>query len=238
VRAAAGKPGHEAPRALEIVGGPDDGDVDGGRTTVTSPAYNLTAMTRPTIGYWRWFFSNGDANDWLAVSISNDNGANWTPVDTTRGVKNEWSEQAIDVSAFVAPTAQVKVRFAAADLGAGSYVEAGIDDIVLYDASLTVGVGDPPAPTALAFAAPRPNPSAGDVRFTLAVPRAGAVDLEVLDLAGRRVRTLHQGFAPAGALTLRWDGADESGRRVAAGLYYARARMGDESASVRFARVR
>jgi flagellar hook assembly protein FlgD len=42
----------------------------------------------------------------------------------------------------------------------------------------------------------------------------------VVDLAGRRVRHLLSGVQPAGTLALTWDGRDEAGRAVGAGLYF------------------
>jgi len=228
----------------------DDADVDGGKTSLTTPAMNLAAMAEPTIGYWRWFASyfptgigighNGpDINDYLAVLISNDNGTNWTPVDTTRGMLNEWEECAIRVADFVTPTTQVKLRFVATDGGNATTCEAGIDDLVAYDAAIPpVGVPDPVPPARLAFRAPVPNPAAGAVRLTLEVPAAGEVSVEVLDVSGRRVCTLHRGVAQAGSLPLVWDGRDASGRAAPAGLYFARAAAAGAHALARFARVR
>jgi hypothetical protein len=217
----------------------DDQDVDAGTTSLTSPAFDLTGMAEPTIGYWRWFYGASPPDDWLAVLISNDDGANWTPVDTTRGLVNAWVERTIDVAAYVTPTNHVRVRFVAADLGAASIVEAAIDDIITFDAATPpVSIPPPTVPVRFAFRAPWPNPSRAAVGLALDVPRAGAVEVEVLDLAGRRVRTLHHGPSEAGVLRMRWDGADDSGHAVSAGLYFVRASAGDTVAEARVVRVK
>jgi choice-of-anchor B domain-containing protein len=228
----------------------DQADVDGGKTSLTTPALNATGMTDPVIGYWRWFasffvagISNGnngpEPGDYLATLISNDNGANWTVVDTLRGLENHWEEHAIHVSQFVGPSAQVKVRFGAADGSPDSYVEAAIDDLTLYDAAiLPVAVPPRTGGGRLAFRAPWPNPAAGAVRFMLDLPKAQEVGVEVLDLQGRRVRELHHGVVGSGPLELSWDGRDDNGREAPAGLYFARAAAGPESALARFVRIR
>ena len=44
----------------------------------------------------------------------------------------------------------------------------------------------------------------------------------LLDVTGRRVRTLDLGFKERGLHRVRWDGTDEGGRPVAAGVYWLR----------------
>ena len=216
-----------------------EADVDNGKTSLTSPPLDLAGMTEPRIGYWRWFYASGNQDDWFAVLISNDGGASWVPVDTTRGVHQRWEERTIRVADFVTPTSQVRVRFIAADETPAGVVEAALDDVTTYDAALpNVGAPGAGAPRALRLSAPRPNPAHGAVSLTLELPRAGGARVEVLDLSGRSVRTLHAGPAPAGTLPLQWDGAGASGRAAPAGLYFIRATAGGETAEVRFALVR
>jgi hypothetical protein len=84
-----------------------------------------------------------------------------------------------------------------------------------------------------------PNPAHSQamwIRFD--VPRTGWVTLAVFDLAGRRVRTLESGQRSAGQRTVRWDGRDEEGRRVAAGPYFVRFTAAGESATERVVLVR
>jgi hypothetical protein len=69
-----------------------------------------------------------------------------------------------------------------------------------------------------------PNPAAGGTpaRFDFALPRAAHASLEVFDVRGARVRVLVDEELPAGAATRAWDGRDEHGRAVPAGLYFVR----------------
>jgi flagellar hook assembly protein FlgD len=46
--------------------------------------------------------------------------------------------------------------------------------------------------------------------------------VEVLDLQGRRVRTLLRGDLAAGPAVITWNGLDEAGRPVPSGTYLAR----------------
>ena len=65
------------------------------------------------------------------------------------------------------------------------------------------------------------------VEFVL--PDRGWTRLEVLDVSGRRVRTLAAEFREAGPHRVRWDGRDEGGRSVAGGVYWVRLEHGGES---------
>jgi flagellar hook capping protein FlgD len=47
-------------------------------------------------------------------------------------------------------------------------------------------------------------------------------NLELFDVSGRRVRTLHDDPGRSGSYELGWDGLDEDGNRVAPGLYLCR----------------
>jgi choice-of-anchor B domain-containing protein len=211
-------------------------DVDGGRTSLTTAPFDLSAMNDPVLAYWRWFYGDGGENDWLATFISN-NGTTWVPVDTLRGVQNHWREKTVRVSDFVTPGPQVQLRFVAADLGAGSIVEAGIDDLSIYDDQPVTDVPAPNRPVRLALRAPAPNPSSGWVELAVELPAPGMADVEVLDLAGRALRALHRGDAPAGMLALAWDGLDGRGRPVPAGLYFVRVRAAGAVALARLVRV-
>jgi hypothetical protein len=70
------------------------------------------------------------------------------------------------------------------------------------------------------LATPSPNPCVSGTRIAFSLASAASVRLEVLDAAGRRVRTLARGVLPAGGQSVSWDGRSESGSRVPAGVYF------------------
>jgi len=80
---------------------------------------------------------------------------------------------------------------------------------------------------AASLTAARPNPFGGSTAIRYAAARSGPAEIVVFDLSGRRVRTLVSGFVAAGAHEVVWDGRDDTGRPLAAGVYLYRYRTGD-----------
>jgi hypothetical protein len=72
----------------------------------------------------------------------------------------------------------------------------------------------------------RPNPFRGLSRIGLVTPRAGRVRLDILDVHGRTVATLLDGFRPAGSYEAEW----RPGSRPD-GMYFARLRVGEQMQS-------
>lgn len=65
-----------------------------------------------------------------------------------------------------------------------------------------------------------PNPFLGSttIRFTLRQP--GAVTIRIFDAGGRLIRTLAEGLRTGGLQEVAWDGRDDRGRAMSAGIYY------------------
>jgi hypothetical protein len=98
---------------------------------------------------------------------------------------------------------------------------AGNESAAASTSSVT-GVPDlGPARNVLHASAPNPFNPRTTIRFELA--RAGRTTLAIHDLTGRRVRTLVAGEQLSAAAHERsWDGRDDAGRPVAAGVYVCR----------------
>ncbi|MDO9694203.1 MAG: T9SS type A sorting domain-containing protein [Candidatus Latescibacteria bacterium] len=76
--------------------------------------------------------------------------------------------------------------------------------------------------------APNPFNARTEIRFDL--PSAGIYELEIYDVAGRRVAGFG-GVGSAGANSLFWDGRDDRGADLGSGVYYYRLRAGADSAT-------
>ncbi|NNE43907.1 MAG: hypothetical protein HKN12_06845, partial [Gemmatimonadetes bacterium] len=114
--------------------------------------------------------------------------------------------------------------------GAGSSVE------ILWGATDVL----PGAPRVehLALSTGRPNPFGAGTVAELALPAPASVFLEVLDVAGRRIRLLADERLDAGVHRMAWDGRDSSGRAVANGVYFFRLRSGGEVLTSKAVRIR
>lgn len=81
------------------------------------------------------------------------------------------------------------------------------------------------------------NPARGATALRFGLASAGRVNLALYDAGGRRVRTLASGALEAGEHAIAWDGRDDGGRTVAAGLYFARIEAPGYSAARRIVRT-
>lgn len=144
--ATAAQPGTDAPdagaqcwvtdgRAGSTVGAYD---IDGGATTVTSPAVDLEGARSARLTFWGWFSNTAGADpgtDVMRVLASSDGGATWSIVETI-GPKGEdadggWFTRDIELVGVIPMTDAVRVRFEASDVGLGSVVEAAVDAIAI-----------------------------------------------------------------------------------------------------------
>jgi len=201
-------------------------DVDGGITTLLSPVFDLDGAVSATVSYWRWYTNdagNNPGEDWWTVSVTDD-GINWVQLEYTQDSNAAWQQFTFDLSAYVGFTDAVQLRFVASDAGAGSLVEAAVDDFLL-DAAYGIALGvdeDTVLPRALVLAGNHPNPFNPATTISFAVPRTGEVQLAVYDIAGRRVATLVDGVVTAGHHEVTWQGRNDRGQNVASGVYFCR----------------
>jgi len=123
-------------------GGLGENDIDGGTTSLVSNRIDLSATQSATISYARWYSNNTGAApnaDVFEVFVSDDDGQTYVLAETVgpagAGTSGGWIESGFVVGDFVDLTSTIRVKFVASDLGDGSLVEAGIDDVRLFGVS-------------------------------------------------------------------------------------------------------
>jgi len=176
---------------------PSDGigtnDVDGGKTTLQSPPFDLTGYQDPVITYARWYINNPPTGanpnaDWWQVRISND-GTNWVYVENTKFSDASWRRNVLRVSDFVTPSATVQLQFIASDslrpgqdLDGGSLIEAAVDDLEIMEVS-SIGLEDKTVTYFNAY----PNPAADRITLDFDLSINSEVEVSIYDASGRIV---------------------------------------------------
>ena len=74
-----------------------------------------------------------------------------------------------------------------------------------------------------------PNPFNPTTTISFDLPKDGFVTLKIYDITGRVVRVLKQEQKSAGAYSVLWDGLDDAGQVVAAGVYLYQIEFTDDS---------
>lgn len=215
-------------------------DVDGGTTKLLSPSIDVSGADEAVVSSAIWYTNDvGDSpnSDVFRIYLSDDNGTTWVLADSigpSTPVPHGWYERSVAVGDHVALTDQLRVRFAASDLGSGSVVEAGVDDfhVRLLSCEGTGLPAQPGGPSVYALHANAPNPFNPRTVIRYDLPSPGVVSLRIYDAGGRGVRTLAESETRnAGRHSTWWDGRDDHGSRVASGAYFLRLEAGDQTLS-------
>lgn len=74
-----------------------------------------------------------------------------------------------------------------------------------------------------------PNPFNSTTTIEFYVPRAKHVNISIYNIQGQKVKTLMKEQKGKGNYTIRWDGTDNKGIRVASGIYFCRMKADDLS---------
>ncbi len=100
--------------------------------------------------------------------------------------------------------------------------------IVILNAVVT-GIGDgnvASVPQGFSLSQNYPNPFNPETQINFTIPRTLPVTLKIYNIRGQEVRTLVSGVRSAGTHTVRWNGLDNHGIKVASGVYVYSLRAG------------
>lgn len=130
------------------------------------------------------------------------------------------------------------------DVPAGTYtLQVKVND---YLVATVPGVKVAESPTGVdvdvaprfGLAQPWPNPASTTVTFGLSSPPGTPVELDVFDVAGRRVHGWKGHASAAGERTIEWNLRDFNGTELQSGIYFVRLRAAGQTAVRRFVRLR
>jgi hypothetical protein len=208
-------------------------------TWAESPVINCTGEENVHLCFWRWLSVEEGIYDDATFYVNGvqlfANPSNELFFDT------RWEQVVYDISDIADNNPAVQLRF---ELDADSNLEYGgwgIDDVRIFAPGEEVPDDVPDmgsAPSALSLR-PLSNPFRPGASILLAIPAPGGqADVSIVDLSGRSVRTLETGGLTAGFHPLIWNGRDDAGRPLPAGVYFMRAALGDHHTSSRLVMIR
>jgi uncharacterized repeat protein (TIGR01451 family) len=117
----------------------------------------------------------------------------------------------------------VKVSFRVLAAGDPHLRLASVDGRDAQNEKVVLGVTTVPAlPTVTQLAPAQPNPFSQTATLRFSLAQAGPADLVIYSVSGRQVRVLSHGVREPGEYSVEWDGRDDGGSAVAAGVYYVR----------------
>ena len=108
-------------------------DVDGGATTLTSPAMPILGDGYPVLSYYFAYSNNvtTQIDDTMPVLVSPDGGQSWTEIELVSEPTYGWARRVVYIHELFEDAQSVTLRFVARDEDAGSVVEAAVDDVRL-----------------------------------------------------------------------------------------------------------
>ena len=122
-------------------GGAGFDDVDGGKTTLVSPNFDLSVYDDVLLTFYRWYTNNigdnGNNDKWI-VRATTDGGNSWTEIENTSTSNASWIKSRFILSDYIDLTDNVQFQFIAEDIfydgdagSGGSLVEAAVDEFKL-----------------------------------------------------------------------------------------------------------
>ena len=203
------------------------------------------------LGYWE-----GNAEEWLQETVnlneyagdvidiafhSNDNG-NWASgaaLDDIRlGVIPTWVDS--DGSGYVnhMETSLIEISINANDMEPGFYEskvvvesmttnEKDTVDLQLTVETANVGLDQSTIPLVFSLGQNYPNPFNPITQIRYGLPKDAMVNITLYDIMGRTIRTLVKSRQTAGYRSIQWNGTNDKGKSVSAGMYFYSIQAGE-----------
>ncbi len=205
--------------------------IENGKTTLTSPSFNLAEYKNPRLSLDLWYINDAfpgyRVDDRLYLYISNNNGESWTLLQQRDNSTDDWENIAFDLVSHIDLSDNMRFRVVAADSNSQAWVFAAVDNFAIVDQPLT-SVGEPGVQESNASSSltlfPNPVSGAGMLELHIAEHQRIA-NVDLIDGLGRSVMHLYNGPLQQGENHLPINLTD-----VAPGFYMVQLRADDGSA--------
>lgn len=121
-------------------GSAGDDDVDNGKTTITSPLFDISSYSNAYISYSRWFYNGGGQgttpNDSLKIKLNN--GSSTVTLENVlynSPGNSSWISASFRIADFISITPNMKMIVETGDNTPGHLVEAGFDFFRILDSA-------------------------------------------------------------------------------------------------------
>ncbi len=167
----------------KLGGGVIADDVDAGATILTSPVFDVSAMTVPSISFYLWFYNagTGTPDDHMVVRLSN--GSTTVELDSLTSSQNAWTLYDIQIGQYLTPSSTMQFEVEIADIGNEHIVEGGLDLFKAYD--LTTVSNEAVVEEARFEVYPNPSREAFTVVFNEEIK--SNAQLVISDISGRTI---------------------------------------------------
>jgi len=101
-----------------------------------------------------------------------------------------------------------------------SALESELAKIITADSTLAIGSGSDYIPEGFHLSNAFPNPFNPSTEIVYSLSAGSNVDLSIYDILGRKISTLVAGYHEPNRYRAVWNGTDEKGFQVPAGVYF------------------
>ncbi len=212
-----------------------------GETSLISPVMDISKLEKPILKFYKWFSAvsvmGGFSDAALIVDFSSDGGETWINADTLKSSTDGWEKSQFILDNYVSRTHDFRLRITAKNIMEDMnqqqmplLCEALVDDLELLSANKEIisSVDNENMVINVPELISYPNPFSNSTTIRFNSKNSGRIKLKIYNLSGFPVKTLIDGYYEAGESSLRWNGCDDSGTRLPAGIYFIRLQAGKE----------
>ncbi|MBC8376104.1 MAG: S8 family serine peptidase [FCB group bacterium] len=197
-----------------------------------SPGIDIGLLETFAIKY-RALYQLEDGADFGTFEVSTDQ-ENWTILNSHTGTAISWNRHEIDLTEYCGGEYEkLWFRFHFTSDGQNEmlgyfidHIEFLIPEAVAIDDELSI-------PTEFTMTQNFPNPFNPSTTIRFALPEVASARLQIFDIQGKLVQTISSPDLSAGWHQTMWDGKDNDGQLVSAGVYMAKLNAGVHTQSIK-----